>query len=96
MQIRFSRQAVRFSPGGILFDAWIDDVPLVCEISSEALIEYFGASPSRTRCLIAFNDHRAEIEVVAARTIPHRVASGRCNIFRRDFHATAQTPPGQR
>ncbi|WP_197520367.1 DUF1488 family protein [Paraburkholderia tropica] len=96
MHIRFARQPVRFSLVGILFDGWVDDQPIVCEISSEALIEQFGASPSRTGCLIAFNAHRAEIEAVAARAIPHRLAYGRCSIFCRDFHASPPRFPDRR
>ncbi|WP_423805357.1 DUF1488 family protein [Paraburkholderia tropica] len=93
MKIRFAHQPVRFSSGGILFNAWADDEFIVCEISSEALIEQFGARPSRTGCLIAFNTHRAEIEAVAARSMPHRLAYGRCSIFCRDFHGSGPASP---
>lgn len=93
MKIQFARQPVRFSPGGIVFDAWVDDKLIVCEISSEALIEQFGASPSRTGCLIAFNAHRAEIETVAARSMSHRLTNGRCSIFCRDFRGSGAAFP---
>lgn len=76
----------------LCFRIVVDGRDVTCEISFEALEDHFGANPRRGQSVIeAFNAHRAEIERVVTRSIPHRLNGTRCQLFSRDL-AGACTP----
>lgn len=81
------RQGVYTPNTTVSFPATIDGTDVACEISTEALIDHFGAISIRAADLIAaFEQHRQAIEAVARRVIPHRiVVGGRCLLISSDF-----------
>ncbi|MBN3725439.1 DUF1488 family protein [Burkholderia sp. Ac-20379] len=72
MQISFPQDPPLFTPAdpAIAFPVLVDTTRLRCEISAEALADYFGAASSGEGDLRhAFAAHRDEIEEAARRLI---------------------------
>ena len=85
MLIQFpDEDAFYYSSGTIRYHAVVDGTLVTCEISPEALEEYFRARAGRTGLLAAFATHRQEIESITRQILPYRLAAGRCQLFLRD------------
>ena len=85
MLIHFpDESAFYYASGTIRFRAVVDGTWVMCEISPEALEDYFRARAGRAGLLEAFATHRKEIESITRQILPYRLASGRCQLFLRD------------
>ena len=85
MLIQFpAEEAYYHASGTVRYRAVVDGTPVMCEISPEALEDYFRARAGRAGLLAAFSTHRKEIESITRQILPHRISSGRCQIFLRD------------
>ncbi|MBB2927649.1 DUF1488 family protein [Paraburkholderia silvatlantica] len=76
--------AFYYAYGAIRYRAVVDGTWVMCEISPEALEDYFRAHAGRAGLLAAFSAHRKEIESITRQILPHRISAGRCQIFLRD------------
>ncbi|OBR49201.1 DUF1488 domain-containing protein [Paraburkholderia tropica] len=78
----------------LCFRVVVDGRDVTCEISFEALEDHFGANPRRRQSVIeAFTAHRAAIERVVTRNIPHRLSGTRCQLFSRDLVGASTRHP---
>ena len=69
----------------VAFRAMLNDVTVVCEISTEALRDHFGATTVNPKDIIAaFQAHRSDIEIVARLKLTN-IATDRCLIVSADF-----------
>ncbi|MEX4002246.1 DUF1488 family protein [Paraburkholderia sp. EG285A] len=85
MLIQFpDEDAFYYASGTIRYRAVVDGTWVMCEISPEALEDYFRARSGRAGLLAAFATHRKEIESITRQILPHRIAAGRCQLFLRD------------
>ena len=85
MLIQFpDEDAFYHASGTVRYRAVVDGTPVMCEISPEALEDYFRARAGRAGLLAAFSAHRKDIESITRQILPHRISSGRCQIFLRD------------
>ncbi|WP_415774236.1 DUF1488 family protein [Paraburkholderia sp. J7] len=85
MLIQFpDEDAFYYASGTIRYRALVDGAIVTCEISPEALEEYFRARSGRAGLLAAFATHRKEIESITRQILPHRLSAGRCQLFLRD------------
>ncbi|MCX5539030.1 DUF1488 domain-containing protein [Paraburkholderia sp. CNPSo 3076] len=85
MLIQFpDEDAFYHSSGTVRYRAVVDGTPVMCEISPEALEDYFHARAGRAGLLAAFAVHRKDIESITRHILPHRISSGRCQLFLRD------------
>ena len=85
MFIQFpDEDAFYYASGTIRYRAVVDGALVMCEISPEALEDYFCARAGRAGLLAAFSKHRKDIESITRQILPHRLSSGRCQLFLRD------------
>ncbi|WP_406951016.1 DUF1488 family protein [Paraburkholderia guartelaensis] len=85
MFIQFpDEEAFYHASGTIRYRAVVDGTWVMCEISPEALEDYFRARSGRAGLLAAFATHRKEIESITRQILPHRIYAGRCQLFLRD------------
>ncbi|WP_395064778.1 DUF1488 family protein [Paraburkholderia silvatlantica] len=85
MLIQFpDEEAFYYACGTIRYRAVVDGTWVMCEISPEALEDYFCARAGRVGLLAAFAAHRKEIESITRQILPHRISAGRCQLFLRD------------
>ncbi|QGZ59046.1 DUF1488 family protein [Paraburkholderia acidiphila] len=73
-----------YASGTVRYRAFVDGAWVMCEISPEALEDYFRARAGRAGLLAAFATHRKEIESITRQVLPHRLSAGRCQLFLRD------------
>lgn len=87
MAITFVQTAPRYTPSTtVAFDAELDGVHVVCEISAEALDDHFGAGSLDADALVAaFERNRAIIEAAARSKLPRRAPVERCLLVSTDF-----------
>ncbi|WP_395060852.1 DUF1488 domain-containing protein [Paraburkholderia silvatlantica] len=70
----------------VAWPAEVDGEQITCEISTEALMDHFGAtSMDRANLEAAFTNHRVTIENRARRLIRARAMGGRCLLVTADF-----------
>ncbi|MCP3726054.1 DUF1488 domain-containing protein [Paraburkholderia sp. CNPSo 3272] len=85
MLIQFpDEDAFYHASGTVRFRAVVDGNPVMCEISPEALEDYFRARAGRAGLLAAFAANRKDIEAITRQILPHRISAGRCQLFLRD------------
>ncbi|WP_414695117.1 DUF1488 domain-containing protein [Paraburkholderia sp.] len=85
MLIQFpDEDAYYHASGTIRYRAVVDGTSVMCEISPEALEDYFRARAGRAGLLAAFSTHRKDIESITRQILPHRISAGRCQLFLRD------------
>ncbi|SDC95550.1 DUF1488 domain-containing protein [Paraburkholderia lycopersici] len=74
-----------YASGTIRYHAVVDGTLVTCEISPEALEDYFRARAGRTGLLAAFAAHRKQIESITRQILPHRLYAGHCHLFLLDL-----------
>lgn len=85
--VHFPQVEPVFTPNTtVAFPTVVDGVQHTAEISTEALMDHFGATSAQGSDLVqAFKQHRSAIEAVARVKLPARLAAGHGLLVTADF-----------